>query len=448
MTTTITPDQHYREAIKWIDTEAYAYFVTSILNLGKPNWNSAIPTACVGVPQDGQQGHGSTSGFEYHFNPQFALKLPASQLAFVAAHETLHIVLNHLALSDKYPDHSLFNIAADCVINDYLAQQGFDVPEWVMTGEKQVGWNAADSTVSAVYAALQHRERTEGGSPEAGEAGDTSGGSAGDGSLVDTHEWIHDATAEQKAAAEKASGDQKDAGNLPQEVEDQKGDAQTGNGHGISGGGEGREFFKDGSVTLRWEALIRRINPDAYKRHAPAPSWLRQPPRLIGSNCRLPEYPDVNRDQSGFAEQPALVLALDTSGSIQDEDARRFINLARSIPQSKVKLFPITFTTKTMDLDLDNPYYEGGGTDFGCIEAYIQASVVSQLGHYPKAVVVITDGQAGWHRGQHVEPSNRKSWTWLWTHKGTFNRYAHNSGYAEGETCNFGTAEALSDYTN
>lgn len=436
--TTTTPDQHYHEAMRWVDTETYAHFVTSILNLGKPVWNGAIETACVAVdPTDNRD-------FEYHFSPNFALSLPASQLAFVAAHETLHIVLNHLVLSDSYADRNLFNIAADCVINDYLASQGFDVPEWVMTGDRVVGWDAANSTVSAVYAALQNRERIEGQAPEAGEAGDTTGG-AGNGSLVDSHEWIHEASDGFKAKAEQASQGQQD--NLPQEVKDQKSDTTSGGfDHSAGSDGSTREFFADGSVSLRWEALIRRINPDAWKRHAPAPSWLRQPPRLIGSNCRLPEYPEVNPNQSGSAEQPALVLALDTSGSIRDGDARRFVNLARSIPANKVKLFPITFTTVARELDLDDPKYRSGGTNFSCIESYIQETVVSELGHYPKAVVVITDGCAYFDPQVMVDPSNRKAWTWLWTTERQFKSYAKS--VEEGRSCNFGTAEALSDYTN
>ena len=36
-------------------------------------------------------------------------------------HEVLHISFGHLILRDKYPDHKLFNIAADIEINQYIA---------------------------------------------------------------------------------------------------------------------------------------------------------------------------------------------------------------------------------------------------------------------------------------------------------------------------------------
>jgi predicted metal-dependent peptidase len=429
---TTTPDTHYRDAINWLDTESYAYFVTDILNMGKPVWDATIPTACVSVPRDTT----NFADFSFRFNPEFAQKLPASQLAFVAAHETLHIVLNHLSLGKKYPDHNLFNIAADCVINDYLAQQGFDVPEWVMRGEDKVGYDCANVTVAEVYGALQQLPPQEQAQPGEGEDGN--------GGMVDSHDWIHDADSDQQQAAEKAAQASDQKGNVPEDVKDTKTDVPgaSSQGYGADGGGEGRSYFKDGSVTLKWEALIRKVNPDAFKRHAPRPTWYRQPRRLTNTNVRLPERNATNPHNAGRCEQPAIVIALDTSGSIQDEDARRFVNLAKSVPQSKVKLFPMTFTTDARELDLDNPRYESGGTEFGCIENYIQQNVVPQLGHYPKAVVVITDGMARFSTA-YVADKHRKNWTWLATREDTFNRYA-----AIENGPSFGTVEALDEFTN
>lgn len=421
-------NNHYHDAIKWCDNETFAYFVTDLLNIGSPVWDTSIPTACVSVPSD----TANLSDFQYRFNPDFAAGLEPSTLAFVAAHETLHIVLNHLRLGKTYADPKLFNIAADCVINDYLASQGFDVPDWVMRGEEKVGFDTANATVSEVYTALAQAEAA-GDQQDEGEPGD---------GLVDDHSWIHNASDQQGDAAEAAGNIADGNGNVPQEVKDTKSDVPGGGGQGFGIENGSRSYFRDGKVSLRWERLLRRVNPDAFKGAAQRASWVSRPRRIAGMpEAILPDY-DTNRNRSGRQNQPAIVIALDTSGSIADDDARRFVNLARSVPKGKIKLFPMTFTTEARDLDLDNPQYVGGGTEFGCIETYIQENVVPKLGHYPKAVVVITDGEATFCSAQ-VDERNKKSWTWLVTRPGKrFDRYA---AYDDGP--NFGTVEPLSDYT-
>jgi len=462
----INLEQHWREAIDWLDRDTTAYFLTSVLNMGNPQWDSTIPTACVSVPVDLTD----LRNFSFRFNPSFAKTLDVDELAFVAAHETLHIVLNHLALSKTYADKHLFNIAADCVINDWLEDQCFNVPDWVMTGDKQVGFNCARVTVSEVYNALQHRQR-QGDDPQAGEPGEgsqngsegpqsdpqgdgqkgqSSGGGQGDeqqqeqapsgGSLVDDHDWIHNSDQRQEGIAEAAS----DQTAKPSEIESAKADDPGGNGGGmgVNSGGAGRAFQPDATVTLAWEKLLTKVNPDVFKGAQVRSTWHRQPRRLLNSNTRLPERTHVDPTRIGKAHKPAIVVALDTSGSIQQSDVTKFLNLARSIPQQKIKVFPITFTRSARTIDLDNPQYVDGGTEFGCIETHIQQHVVGELKHYPKSVVVITDG-CGLFQSNQVEEKNRKNWTWLYTSQHLFSKYAdHPQGP------NFGDVFDLNDFTN
>lgn len=141
--------QHYKGAIEYLD-DRYAYFLTHVLNMGRPTWTAALPTAAVGLPSEDSD----VDDFQYFFNPDFALALPVSQFAFVMGHECMHLLMNHLALGKEFKYQRAANVAMDCIINDMLDQQGFDVPEWVMRGEAILGFDCSGLTVREVYDAL------------------------------------------------------------------------------------------------------------------------------------------------------------------------------------------------------------------------------------------------------------------------------------------------------
>src|SRR4051794_35783066 len=119
--------EHWQESIDYLD-ENFAFFLTHVLNMGKPQWEYGIKTAAVALPMTGAD----MNDFSYLFNPVFAALLEPEELAFIEAHETMHVLLNHLRLLEKgkkvgkFKDAHKFNIAADCVINDYLASMALD----------------------------------------------------------------------------------------------------------------------------------------------------------------------------------------------------------------------------------------------------------------------------------------------------------------------------------
>jgi hypothetical protein len=182
-------NRKYKDAIDYLD-ENYPFFLTHVLNIGTPQYTTAIPTACVALPGE----HDDPTDFEFMFNENFLDSLSVEDTAFILAHETLHIVLNHLVLSRSFADYKLirsldkkrrdvgltveeakemtlettkqmiFNIAADCVINDYLHDGGLANSEaltvvdedgkkhnGLMRGMDQVGHNCANATVTEVF---------------------------------------------------------------------------------------------------------------------------------------------------------------------------------------------------------------------------------------------------------------------------------------------------------
>jgi len=70
-----------------------------------------LPTA--GVSKNG-------IGVQLSVNPDFYMQLTDNQRIGILKHELLHISFGHLVMRDMYPDHKLFNIAADVEINQYI----------------------------------------------------------------------------------------------------------------------------------------------------------------------------------------------------------------------------------------------------------------------------------------------------------------------------------------
>lgn len=403
--------KQYKDAIDYLN-ENYAYFLTHILNIGKPSWSEQIETACVALDKDFE----SKEEFRFIFNPEFAKNLGTEDFSFVLAHETMHILLDHITLSMKFDYPQIFNLAADAVINDYLANGGFDVPEMAVTGEKLVGFDCSNSSVTEVYNLIEDQAKQMQQAIE-----EFCEQMEGESQRFDDHEWIHNPEMFAGSKMRNIVGD-----NIPEDIRETR-DESFNDGDTCQSLGKGDEqgamknFMAGNNVSLKWAELLKKLNPDLFPASGlcPAPeSSFRQPSRKLTSmypKVILPIYEDPSdtKELRRGKDKVSIVIALDTSGSIGDETARRFIQLAQSIPQDKIHLNACTFTTCYSLLDLDNPQFHSGGTDFSAIEEYIQKEVMTQNGGvYPSAVVAITDGEASWST---VKPNaeDRKNWHWL-----------------------------------
>jgi len=485
-------DKMHRDAFNYLD-DHYAYFVSNIVRLGNPRWTNGIPTAAVAI--SGKKGKlpdvaGGEQAFEYLFNPDFASTLDVQKMAFIEAHEAMHILLNHLKLVNNYLDKDRyneirakiesgqkltrqdtvdslkmqqvamkFNIAADCVINDYLAQAGLAVGDEYCTGEKYIGESAAFMTVNDVYERLPNQSSQNGqdGDEEsqAYKLGQSDGRGQGG---VDSHDWMFDPDFAEKVAdmidemnkeIEKGNGlpadlqDKRDE-EAGQETQDQKNLRQSMR----AGSEEGniRQFQEQIGVELAWVKLMKEVDPMIFKEPGreppPRPAWHKRPRKLGAAQFRdvtLPVYQDDVRREKRSNEKPAIVMALDHSGSIGPNDADRFTTLALSIPRDRIKLFCCTFTTSYRVFDPDNPDGGGyGGTDFDAITAFINNEVLPELnGKYPKAVIVITDGEAQMSR--YPSPEEQKGWLWL------ISPYDRSGGYYPASN-DIGRKQMLTEY--
>lgn len=435
--------------LEYLDEEV-PFFLTHVLNIGKPEWINDIPTAAVAFEENKKD-------FRFVFNPEFAESLSDADMGFVSAHETMHILLNHLELSQKFDNHQMFNLAADAVINDYLINQGLEGPDGLVYGDALIGENCAELSVAEVYEQLerdqQQKEEDQGeagsggdgeksdgdGSGEQPEEGDEFGNGSGlpEFRSLDDHSWMNDSNEKEQEAAEQVYEDTKDT--LPEEIVDMKEGKDNTPRFATSGTGSGvgplQEWRDSSGVKLAWEDLLKEIDPDILKDLSKAPperaSFARRPRRLAGfPDTILPVTHKPEKDLGKNKEKPTIVMALDTSGSIGEEQARRFVSLAKSIPTDKVNLFTCTFTTQCIPLNLEEPRFRGGGTAFSPIERYIQSNVIGKvpegskhpLKEYPSAVLVVTDGESIFHNDRPTQKQLEENWHWLLTPRHNLSR--------------------------
>jgi predicted metal-dependent peptidase len=77
----------------------------------KKEFTDQVPTAAVSK---------NKIGVGLYINPEYFNSLDKDKKYGLIKHELLHIAFGHLMIRDMYPDHKLFNIAADLEINQYI----------------------------------------------------------------------------------------------------------------------------------------------------------------------------------------------------------------------------------------------------------------------------------------------------------------------------------------
>jgi predicted metal-dependent peptidase len=465
-------NKHYRkqydQAIRYLDDQ-YAFFLVHVLRIGRPELSSSLPTAAVAFKKDKDGKY--TDDFEFLFNAEFADTLNTINYSFILAHETMHILLNHLKLQQRFIDFKrtdalqkriakrerlskseykflfeqqrnakLFNIAADCVINDYLIDAGLapegEIAEMLCRGEYWINENAANLTVTEVFDLLKKQGVDE--NKDKGESDDyiviAGDGSAGDYQMLDSHDWLLDPNAAEKMAdaIDKFNEEMEKQGKTPADISDknleedgkateyQKQQQQAMRAGSTDANMEA--FVQQHGVELAWVQLLNDLDPDMFKEPGIAPpmisSFHRRRRKLNGRAFRdvyLPVYRKEERREKESKEIPSIVLALDVSGSIGPRDANRFVSLAMTIPRNRIKVFACVFQTTYQEIDIDNPKFrQGGGTSFNAVANFINERVRPELkGNHPKAVVVITDGAAEMSRDLWPDEKEAESYLWL-----------------------------------
>jgi predicted metal-dependent peptidase len=166
---------------------------------------------------------------------------------------------------------------------------------------------------------------------------------------------------------------------------------------GHQAAGNIRPINRLGHNTLCWDKILFEF----VETKKILDCWNR-PNRKLGAiypKAILPSYIQQEKEE--------IFIAIDASGSIDEEAFQLFVDVVINTPQ-RFKIKCITFDTVCYDWDVKKGEAPRGrgGTHFNIIEKYIQEN----LERYPKAIFVLTDGDNG-DGPVVVDQPNR--WCWL-----------------------------------
>lgn len=286
---------------------------------------------------------------ELVFNPAFVDGLSNHELRGLIAHEVMHLGLCHHARQGTR-DHQLWNIAADFAINPVLIDDGFILPKGALLDSAFKGMSA-----EAIYDKLRDSAKpiTADGSGATGtfdSAGPEGSAEAGE----SAREWQEYAQEALRAASS--------AGKLPQHLR--------------------RVITESLAGKADWRALLRRFMTDQVRVRS---TWSKR-------NKRFPDIYMPGRQRDGMG---ALVVGVDTSGSVSPEVLARF---GAEISAIAADVEPSVIHVVYCDADVNHVEsfehgeeiklepHGGGGTDFRPVFEY-----VANEGLRPECLIYLTD---------------------------------------------------------
>jgi predicted metal-dependent peptidase len=340
----------------------------------------------------------ATDGRKFYYNTEFCNKLKPKELEFLFGHEVLHNVYDHMGRTGDR-DRKLFNCAADfCVNSDLIEQRIGDKITPCLYDPKYKGWSA-EEVYDDLYEKAdkidiqdlidqmldEHLDDKETDDGPDGEPVDGSG--KGRPRLTKAErDAIKDEIREAMLQAAQATG----AGNLPAGV---------------------KRLIKDlTQPVVNWRELLEQQIQSTVKDDF---SWMRPNRRSWHMDAVMPGMkPGTQID---------VCVAIDTSGSISEDDLRDFLSEVKGIMESydEYKIRVITWDTSvynpqefTSDNMTDITTYQpggGGGTDPHCVWDWLQENDIE-----PKKLIMFTDFCFfGW------EPDNVKDYCdTVWVIKG------------------------------
>jgi predicted metal-dependent peptidase len=328
-----------------------------------------------------------------YYNPGYIEALPPDHLQFVLAHEALHCALSHFARR-QHRDRKRWDIACDFAVNALLVQDGLTPPPGAlydmgfegMTAEEIYPSIADDLDQPMDQHLYDEQQQTEQGGGSGESRGEGQGGS-GRGE-------------QQSGGGQGATGTEDQQGQqppplTPDEREALKtqwqqrlaGAAQIAQQAGKMGGAMARLVDHLLQPQLPWRSLLAHhvsaIARDDYSYSRP--SARRGDPVI---------YPSLRSDQIN------VVIALDTSGSISDEEMTEFlseINALKAQMRARITLLACDaalagdgpWVYEPWDeLRLPREFPGGGGTDFNPVFTWLE-----QQDQAPDLLIYFTDAE-------------------------------------------------------
>jgi predicted metal-dependent peptidase len=318
------------------------------------------------IPTAGVSKHGI--GVKLSINPDFFDSLNDKHQIGLIKHEVLHISFGHLILRDKYPDHKLFNIAADIEINQYIADDY--LPEGGLTLETFSDLDLPKKAGTDTYYKLLQEAKEEGNCDALNDVLDQMNGD----SQYDHQTWdeFDDLTEADKKLVQKqiehqlketAETTEKRRGNIPGEL-----------------AGLIERLRNIEPPKFNWKAFLRRFVGNSTI------SYTKKLRRKY--NKRYNANPGLK-----IKFKNHVCVGVDTSGSVSNDELKEFMSELVHMHKTGHKITVVQCDTQINSIEEFNPKKDWevkgrGGTSFQpVIDHY------NEKGYYT-SLIYLTDGEA------------------------------------------------------
>lgn len=307
------------------------FFITVCFSL-KHRFDENVPTAC-------------TNGKEIRYNPDFFLKLSEAERLFLLLHETMHVVFLHVTRLNGRNARK-WNIAGDYVINYMLTQRGYIMPDGGLLNPKYGNMSTED-----VYNQLDDDEENQDFNQDIEEA---------EGDISELQDELDDILVRASVQSQMANDK---PGSIPGEIE---------------------LYLKSLlDPVLPWDKILRRYMNQNIKNEY---SFTRPNRRFL---------PDVYLPTQYSNSLDNIAIAIDTSGSVSDEQFHQFMsetyNICKSLRPKELTLIQFDWLIRAEDKitspsDFAKVKFTGrGGT---LIDPVIEWAGENR----PKLLIIFTDG--------------------------------------------------------
>ena len=311
----------------------HPFYGMFLIGLNK-EWNESIPTAGVSK---------HNINYKLVINTEFWASLSSDHKKGLLWHELLHIVFDHLNLRDEFADKRLFNIAADCELNQYITPSylpdGAILPSTFpnLQLERKAGTNY-------YYNMLLDNQDDPDVQNMMGDAGDMHGTWEEFDNLSESEKKLLKSQAEYqlKEAAEECL---KSRGQLPGEI--------------------AHIYKRITEVTpskFNWRAYLRRFTGNSY--------IVETKLSRKKLNKRYPDAPGMK-----FKPKKHILVAIDTSGSVSNDELIEFFNEIRHIHKTGTEITVLQCDTQINSIEKYDPKKDvrvqgRGGTEFDPVIDY------------------------------------------------------------------------------
>jgi predicted metal-dependent peptidase len=367
----------YRKLVK-----RHSVLLHEVIKMAYPQFVDSPPinTAAVGQLPDGR--------IMYYWNRAFFDRHKRDDLTYIAAHETLHIILAHpLRCGDRDPYR--WNIACDLVVNTLLDCR-FGLPCTKALSDrilaKSFGYDPYDilkMRAEDIYDMLPDNIRTF--------------------YIIDSHELWDSLTEDQ-------------INDLRHRLSQSKSLSSSSN-YGLGSGGEMETLNEVVARPYPWQRLLRgRLA--SIKKPRESESWAR-------ANRKIYQYyPKVllPGPHEGESVTSTVFAVIDTSGSMSTTAIAELAGILASLPRDDYEVTTAWFDTDVYDMEDVCRARGRGGTNFQCIEEVSKglspiktaSGAGKKFTRYPDVVIAMTDGHASTPNLQHA---NR--WVWMLPRNGS-----------------------------